>query len=122
MRKSRFSEEQIVAVLEESETGITCNVATASTNSQQCVYRIEQTVLPRTLHDALMDNETIRLKHVLKSHLKAIMEADHLYWSETAHSREDVCEYQKRQARLKELRLEIATLTQEYPMLSEAER
>ena len=68
-----------------------------------------------------MDNETIRLKHVLKSHLKAIMEADHLYWSETAHSREDVCEYQKRQARLKEIRLEIMTVDPEDPMVSEPE-
>ncbi len=58
-----------------------------------------------------MDIEATRLKmQVLKTHLMSIAEADRLYWSEKKHSREDVAEYQKRQDRVNEIRLEMMTL------------
>lgn len=58
-----------------------------------------------------MDVEGTQLKlQVLKTNLMSIAEADRLYWSEKKHSREDVSEYQKRQDRLNEIRLEMMTL------------
>ena len=58
-----------------------------------------------------MDIEGTRLKlQVLKTHLMSVAEGDRLYWSEKKHSREDVAEYQKRQDRLNEIRLEMMTL------------
>jgi hypothetical protein len=40
----------------------------------------------------------------------SIAEADRVYWSEKKHSREDAWEYQRRQDRLNEIRLEMMTL------------
>jgi hypothetical protein len=58
-----------------------------------------------------MDPEATRLKlHVLKTHVMSIAEADRLYWSEKKHSREDAAEYQRRQERLNDIRLEMMTL------------
>lgn len=58
------------------------------------------------------DTEATRLRlRVLKAHLMSIGEADRVYWSEKDHSREDAAEYQRRQERLNEIRLEIMTLT-----------
>jgi hypothetical protein len=52
----------------------------------------------------------LRLR-ILKTRVMSIAEADRLYWSEKVHSREDASEYQKRQERLNEIRLEMMTLT-----------
>ena len=58
------------------------------------------------------DSESAQLRlRILKTHLMSIAEADRLYWSEKVHSREDASEYQKRQERLNEIRLEMMTLT-----------
>ena len=58
------------------------------------------------------NSEAARLRlRILKTHLMSIAEADRLYWSEKVHSREDASEYQKRQERLNEIRLEMMTLT-----------
>ena len=77
----------------------------------------EQTGPPRMFHHCGMDIQDpdseaaqIRLR-ILKTHLMSIAEADRLYWSEKVHSREDASEYQKRQERLNEIRLEMMTLT-----------
>lgn len=59
-----------------------------------------------------MDDDAARLRlRVLRTHLMSIAEADRLYWSEKKHSREDASEYQKRQERLNEIRLEMMILT-----------
>ena len=77
----------------------------------------EQTAPPRMLHDCGMDiqdtdSETAQLRlRILRTHLMSIAEADRLYWSEKVHSREDASEYQKRQERLNEIRLEMMILT-----------
>jgi hypothetical protein len=52
----------------------------------------------------------LRLR-VLRVHLMSIAETDRAYWSEKVHSREDASEYQKRQERLNEIRMEMMTLT-----------
>jgi hypothetical protein len=58
------------------------------------------------------DSEAAQLRlRILRTHLMSIAEADRLYWSEKVHSREDASEYQKRQERLNEIRLEMMTLT-----------
>jgi len=58
-----------------------------------------------------MDIKGTRLKlRVLRTHLMSIAEADQLYRSGKKHSQDDVSEYQKRQNRLNEIRLEIMTL------------
>lgn len=59
-----------------------------------------------------MDGEEARLRlRVLRTHLMSIAEADRWYWSQKKHSREDATEYQQRQERLNEIRLEMMTLT-----------
>jgi hypothetical protein len=69
------------------------------------------------LHHCVMDiqdtdSEAAQLRlRILRTHLMSIAEADRLYWSEKVHSREDASEYQKRQERLNEIRLEMMTLT-----------
>ena len=69
------------------------------------------------LHDCGMDiqdtdSEAAQLRlRILRTHLMSIAEADRLYWSEKVHSREDASEYQKRQVRLNEIRLEMMILT-----------
>ena len=63
------------------------------------------------LHHANMNSETIRLRlYALKVHLMSIVEADHLYWSEKEHSREEDSEYQRRKQWLNDIRWEIATV------------
>ena len=58
-----------------------------------------------------MDSEATRLRlQVLQTHVMSIGEADRLYWAEKMHSREDAAEYQRRQERLNEIRLEMVTL------------
>ena len=58
-----------------------------------------------------MDPEAIRLRlHVLKTHGLSIAEEDRSYWAEKKRSREDAAEYQRRQERLNEIRLEMMTL------------
>jgi hypothetical protein len=58
------------------------------------------------------DSEMAQLRlQVLRAHLMSIAEADRSYWSEKVHSREDAAEYQRRQEKLGEIRLEMVTLT-----------
>ena len=58
------------------------------------------------------DSEAAQLRlRILKTHLMSIAEDDRLYWSEKVHSREDAAEYQRRQDRLNEIRLEMMALT-----------
>jgi hypothetical protein len=58
-----------------------------------------------------MDPEASRLRlHVLKTHVLSIAEEDRSYWAQKKHSREDAAEYQRRQERLNEIRLEMMTL------------
>jgi len=59
-----------------------------------------------------MDDDAAQLRlRVLRTHLMSIAEADRLYWSQKKHSREDASEYQRRQEKLNEIRLEMMTLT-----------
>jgi hypothetical protein len=46
----------------------------------------------------------------LRAELEAISEADCVYWPQKSHSREDTASYQRRQERLKEVRLEMVKL------------
>jgi hypothetical protein len=58
-----------------------------------------------------MDIGATRLKlSVLRTQLMSIAEANRVCWSEKKHSREDTSEYQRRQDRLNEIRLEMMTL------------
>ena len=47
---------------------------------------------------------------MLKTHVLSIAEEDRSYWAQKKHSREDAAEYQRRQERLNENRLEMMTL------------
>jgi hypothetical protein len=58
-----------------------------------------------------MDIEETQVKlNVLMTCLMSIAEADRVYWRKKEHSREDASEYQRRQDRVNEIRLEIMTL------------
>jgi hypothetical protein len=46
----------------------------------------------------------------LTAELMAISEADRVYWPQKSRSREDTVQYQRRQERLKEIRLEMMAL------------
>jgi hypothetical protein len=89
---------------------------------QSTVCKIEQTrpsrryiIMDMAIRD--MDNreissEAAQLKlRILRAHLMSIAEADRAYWAEKVHSREDASEYQRRQERLNEIRMEMMTLT-----------
>ncbi len=86
------------------------------------VCKIEQirhsrrSIITTNMNTGDMDNrETdsdaeLRLR-VLRAHLMSIAEADRAYWSEKVHSLEGASEYQRRQERLNEIRMEMMTLT-----------
>jgi hypothetical protein len=101
---------------------VSASLRSAFVNRQSTVCKIEQTIRHRRYIITYMDIEDKDLREigpeaaelrlrVLRAHLISIAEADRAYWSEKVHSRDDASEYQKRQERLNEIRMEMMTLT-----------
>ncbi len=55
-------------------------------------------------------NKPQRTFEALRTEVMAISESDRSYWPQSHHSREDRAKYQRRQERLKEIRLEMMAL------------
>jgi hypothetical protein len=55
-------------------------------------------------------NKNLQTLDALTAELMAISEADRAYWPQKSRSREDSVQYQRRQERLKEIRLEMMAL------------
>jgi hypothetical protein len=64
----------------------------------------------KDLREISSEAAQLRLR-ILRAHLMSIAEADRAYWSEKVHSWEDASEYQRRQERLNEIRMELMNLT-----------
>jgi hypothetical protein len=79
---------------------------------EQIVRRRRYIITNMDMGDREIGPEAAQLRlRILKAHLMSIAEADRAYWSERVHSREDASEYQLRQERLNEIRMEMMTLT-----------
>ena len=77
---------------------------------RRCYIITDMDIGDMDLRETRPEAAHLRLR-VLRAHLMSIAEADRAYWSEKVHSREDASEYQRRQERLNEIRMEMMTLT-----------